>query len=96
MDVEKEVYQRLRQVKEPITEIDIVSLGLVEKVIADEDGVRIYLRLSEGLRHPFQNALSWPVKRRIVKDIVAILDDIARLEILDSRTLERYYPLEED
>ena len=96
MDVEREIYRRLRRVKEPITEIDIVSLGLVEKVIADEDGVKIYLRLSEGLRHPFQNALSWPVRWRIVKDIAALLDDVSRLEILDSRTLERYYPLEED
>ncbi len=95
MDVE-EIYKRLREVKEPITETDIVSLGLVEKVIADEDGVRIYLRLSEGVRNPFQHALSWPVRWRIVKDIVALFDDIASLEILDSRTLQRYYPLEED
>jgi len=95
LDVE-EIYKRLREVKEPITETDIVSLGLVEKVIADEDGVRIYLRLSEGVRNPFQHALSWPVRWRIVKDIVALFDDIASLEILDSRTLQRYYPLEED
>jgi len=92
----EEIYERLKKVKEPITEVDVVSLGLVEKVIADEDGVRVYLRLSEGLRHPFQHALSWPVKWRIVRDIVAALDDVVPLEILDSRTLERYYPLEED
>ncbi len=92
----EEIYERLKKVKDPITEVDVVSLGLVEKVIADEDGVRVYLRLSEGFRHPFQNALSWPVRWRIVRDIVAILDDVAPLEILDSRTLERYYPLEED
>ena len=92
----EEIYERLKNVKEPITEVDVVSLGLVEKVIADEDGVRVYLRLSEGLRHPFQHALSWPVKWRIVRDIVAALDDVVPLEILDSRTLERYYPLEED
>ncbi|AJC71039.1 hypothetical protein X802_01675 [Thermococcus guaymasensis DSM 11113] len=92
----EEIYERLKKVKEPITEVDVVSLGLVEKVIADEDGVRVYLRLSEGLRHPFQHALSWPVKWRIVRDIVAALDDVVPLEILDSKTLERYYPLEED
>ncbi|MCD6373233.1 MAG: DUF59 domain-containing protein [Thermococcus sp.] len=95
MEIE-EIYERLKRVKEPITEMDVVSLDLVEKVTADEDGVKIYLRLSEGLRHPFQHALSWPVRWRIVRDIVAALEDVAPLEILDSRTLERYYPLEED
>jgi len=92
----EEIYERLKRVKEPITEMDVVSLGLVDKVIADEDGVRIYLHLSEGLRHPFQHALSWPVRWRIVRDIVDTLDDVTGLEIIDSRTLERYYPLEED
>ncbi len=92
----EEIYERLKKVKEPITEVDVVSLGLVEKVIADEDGVRVYLRLSEGLRHPFQHALSWPVRWRIVRDVVAALEDVVPLEILDSKTLERYYPLEED
>ncbi|NJE10555.1 iron-sulfur cluster assembly protein [Thermococcus sp. MAR1] len=92
----EEIYERLKRVKEPITGADIVSLGLVEAVTVDEDGVRVYLRLSEGLHHPFQNALSWPVRWRIVRDIVAALDDVAGLEILDARTLERYYPLEED
>ena len=95
MEIE-EIYERLKRVKEPITEMDVVSLDLVEKVTADEDGVKIYLRLSEGLRHPFQHALSWPVRWRIVRDIVAALEDVVPLEILDSRTLERYYPLEED
>ncbi|QDA31321.1 DUF59 domain-containing protein [Thermococcus indicus] len=91
----EEIYERLKRVKDPITEVDIVSLGLV-KVQADEEGVRVYLRLSEGLHHPFQNALSWPVRWRIVRDVVNALDDVANLEVLDARTLERYYPLEED
>ncbi|NJE00983.1 iron-sulfur cluster assembly protein [Thermococcus sp. JdF3] len=92
----EEIYEMLKRVKEPITEVDIVSLGLVEAVTADEEGVRVYLRLSEGVEHPFQNALSWPVRWRIVRDVAAALDDVAGLEILDARTLERYYPLEED
>lgn len=92
----EEIYGRLHTVKEPITEMDIVSLGLVENVIVDEEGVRIYLRLTEGLRHPFQNALSWPVRWRIVRDIVNALDDVPKLEILEAGNLVRYYPEEDD
>ncbi|MDI3475712.1 MAG: hypothetical protein PWQ95_1440 [Thermococcaceae archaeon] len=92
----EEIYERLRRVKEPITEMDIVSLGLVERVTVDEDGVKIYLRLAEGIRHPFQNALSWPVRWRIVRDIVNALDDVPKLEILEAKNLTRYYPEEDD
>ncbi|AFL95997.1 hypothetical protein CL1_1801 [Thermococcus cleftensis] len=92
----KALHERLKRVREPITDVDIVSLGLVEAVIADEDGTRIYLRLAEGLHRPFQHALSWPIRRRIVRDIINVLDDVPGLEIIDARTLERYYPLEED
>ncbi|AHL22459.1 MULTISPECIES: hypothetical protein [Thermococcus] len=92
---EEEIYARLRKVKEPLTGEDIVGLNLVH-VKADEDGVVIYLRLTEGLSHPFQHALSWPVQRRIVEEIVKALSDVPNLEILDMRTLQRYYPEDED
>lgn len=52
MNVE-EIYDRFCRVNEFIMEMDIVSFGFVERVIVDEDGVKIYFRFVEGIWYLF-------------------------------------------
>ncbi|ASJ09790.1 hypothetical protein A3L11_09400 [Thermococcus siculi] len=78
--------------------MDIVSEGLVRKVEVDdeEDTVRIYVAFARFTPlHPFAMAVNWPVQRRIVEDIVNVLEDkLGYFEIVDDTTLQRYYPLD--
>lgn len=76
-------------------EMDIVSFGFVERVIVDEDGVKIYFRFVEGIWYLFQNVFSWLVRWRIVRDVVKVFDDVLKFEIFEVRNFMRYY-LEED
>ena len=92
---EKEVLNLLKSVKNPFTGIDIVSEGLVSKIVVDEEGVVIYVAFARNTPPgPVSSALAWPVQRRIVHDIVRALDGagIGKFEILDDTTLQRYYP----
>jgi metal-sulfur cluster biosynthetic enzyme len=95
-----EIISLLRKVKEPISEMDIVSLGIVSKVTVDDETgkVTVYLDLANRTpHHPFEMALNWAVHARIVKDVVKALEGkFPNLEILDSMTLQRYYPIEEE
>ncbi|WP_048148826.1 iron-sulfur cluster assembly protein [Palaeococcus ferrophilus] len=98
--MENKIIALLRKVKEPIAEMDIVSLGIVSKVMVDDETgkVTVYLDLAHRTpHHPFEMALNWAVHARIVKDVVNVLGEkFPNLEILDSMTLQRYYPIEED
>lgn len=91
----EEIVERLRRVREPVTGESIVDLGMVIAVTGDEDGIRVYLDLSRMARGPFMDALTWPVRMRIVRDAVAVLEDLGKVEILDARSLQRYYPEDE-
>jgi len=89
------VLELLKSVKNPFTGLDIVSEGLVSKVIEDDDTVQIYLAFARNTPPgPVSSALAWPVQARIVRDIVETLENagIVRFEILDDTTLQRYYP----
>jgi metal-sulfur cluster biosynthetic enzyme len=91
----EEVLELLKSVKNPFTGVDIVSEGLVSKIIEDEEGIQIYLAFARNTPPgPVSSALAWPVQARIVKDIVKVLEKagVGKFEILDDTTLQRYYP----
>ncbi len=89
----------LRKVKNPFTNMDIVSEGLVSKVEIDEDEnkVTIYVAFARNTPlHPFAMAVNWPLQARIVEDMVNVLEDrLGYFEIVDDTTLQRYYPIGE-
>ncbi|NJE07370.1 hypothetical protein E3E31_02270 [Thermococcus sp. M39] len=93
----EEIYKELEKVIEPVSGENIVRLGLVSKIIRDDDKILIFLSLARRTpRHPFGMAVNWPIHVRIVKDIVKVLEDkIPDFEIIDDMTFQRYYPLEE-
>jgi metal-sulfur cluster biosynthetic enzyme len=94
-----EVLELLKSVKNPFTGLDIVSEGLVSKVVEDEGEIRIYLAFARNTPPgPVSSALAWPVQARIVRDIVETLEKagIGKFEILDDTTLQRYYPGDEE
>jgi len=89
----------LRKVKNPFTNMDIVSEGLVSKVEIDEDEgrVTIYVAFARFTPlHPFAMAVNWPLQAKIVEDMVNVLEGrLGYFEIVDDTTLQRYYPLDE-
>ncbi len=94
--MKEEVLKLLKSVKNPFTGVDIVTEGLVSKIVEDEDGLRIYLAFARNTPPgPVSSALAWPVQARIIRDIVEILENagIGKFEILDDTTLQRYYPM---
>ncbi|WP_010478741.1 iron-sulfur cluster assembly protein [Thermococcus zilligii] len=95
MGIEEEVIKRLKNIKDPITEESIVDLGMVVSIVEEEGEVKLYLDLSRGAQGPFMNALTWPVRAKIVRDVVAVLLDLGKVEILDARSFQRYYPGDE-
>jgi len=93
--LEEKILELLKSVKNPFTEMDIVSEGLLSKISVEENRVRIYLAFARNTPPgPVSSALAWPVQAKIVKEIVETLEKngIANLEILDDTTLQRYYP----
>ncbi len=94
----EEILELLRRVKNPFTEMNIVDEGLVSKIEIDEDEkkVTIYVAFARFTPlHPFAMAVNWPVQRRIVEDMVNVLEDkLGYFEIVDDTTLQRYYPLD--
>jgi len=92
----EEIIELLRKVRNPFTEMDIVSEGLVTKVEVEENLVRIYVAFARNTpAHPFAMAVNWPLQAKIVREMVRVLEDrVGYLEILDDTTLQRYYPLE--
>ena len=91
----REVLELLKSVKNPFTEVDIVSEGLVSKVSIEENRVVVYLAFARNTPPgPVSSALAWPIQARIVRDIVDIFQKagIRKFEILDDTTLQRYYP----
>jgi len=97
---EEEILELLKKVKNPITNMDIVSEGLVSKVEIDEEDrtVRIYVAfLRYTPAHPFAMAVNWAVQARIIKDMAKVLEDkLGYFEIIDDTSLQRYYPIEEE
>jgi hypothetical protein len=94
----EEILGLLKKVKNPFTNIDIVSEGLVSKIEVDEEEkmVRIYVAFARNTPlHPFVMAVNWPLQARIVEDMVNVLEDkLGYFEIVDDTTLQRYYPLD--
>ncbi|ASJ16607.1 hypothetical protein A3L04_05750 [Thermococcus chitonophagus] len=90
-----EILEKLRRVKNPFTGQDIVSEGLVTKVIKEDNKVIIYVAFARNTpRKPAAMAMVWPIQAKIVREIVNVLKDYD-IEILDDLTLQRYYPVEE-
>ncbi|ACJ16396.1 hypothetical protein TON_0908 [Thermococcus onnurineus NA1] len=91
------ILELLRTVKNPFTGQDIVSEGLVTKIVAEEDRTTIYVAFARNTPpKPFAMAITWPLQARIVKDMVKVLEDkLGYFEIVDDMTLQRYYPIEE-
>lgn len=94
---EDEILKLLREVKNPFTDEDIVSEGLVSAVVVNGDDVRIYIGFARNKPPgPVASALNWPVQAKIIRNIVRTLGSrIRKLEIIDDTTLRRYYPAEE-
>ncbi|NJE76847.1 iron-sulfur cluster assembly protein [Thermococcus sp. ES12] len=92
----EEILELLREVKNPFTEMDIVSEGLVTKVIVEEDVTTIYVAFARSTpQTPFSMAVNWPLQARIIEDMVKVLGDkLGYFEIVDDMTLQRYYPIE--
>ncbi|ASI99905.1 hypothetical protein A3L02_03050 [Thermococcus celer Vu 13 = JCM 8558] len=78
--------------------MDIVSEGLVSKVVVEEDRVTIYVAFARNTPvHPFAMAVNWPLQARIVRDMVKVLEDkLGYFEIVDDTSLQRYYPLDDE
>ena len=96
MEIDR-IYKLLERVEEPISGENIVKLGIVTKIIKENDKIVIYLDLARrSPQSPFEMAVIWTVHAKIVKEIVKVLEDkVSEFEIIDSMTLQRYYPLEE-
>ncbi|WP_457753607.1 hypothetical protein [Thermococcus sp.] len=96
MEINK-IYKLLEDIKEPISGENIVKLGVVTKIVKDDNKIVIYLDLARRTpQSPFEMAITWTVHAKIVKEIVKVLEDkIPEFEIIDSMTLQRYYPIEE-
>ncbi|AHF79754.1 Clp protease/crotonase-like domain-containing protein [Thermococcus paralvinellae] len=96
MEIDR-IYELLKTVKEPISGENIVKLGIVAKIVKDNDRIVIYLDLARrSPQSPFEMAVIWTVHTKIVKEIVKVLEDkVSEFEIIDSMTLQRYYPIEE-
>ncbi|WP_010868360.1 iron-sulfur cluster assembly protein [Pyrococcus abyssi] len=93
--LEGEILKLLRNVKNPFTDRDIVSDGLVSKVIVEDRKVTIFVAFARNTPwKPAAMAMVWPLQAKIVKDIVEVLRDFD-VEVIDDMTLQRYYPLEE-
>ena len=96
----EEILELLRNVENPITNMDIVSEGLVSKIEVDEEEniVRIYVAfLRNTPAHPFSMALNWAVQARIIRDMVKVLEGkLGYFEIVDDTSLQRYYPIDEE
>ena len=96
MEISK-IYKLLEDIKEPISGENIVKLGVVTKIVRDDNKIVIYLDLARRTpQSPFEMAITWTVHAKIVREIVKVLEDkIPEFEIIDSMTLQRYYPIEE-
>ncbi|WP_297066093.1 iron-sulfur cluster assembly protein [Thermococcus sp.] len=93
-----EILKLLKSVKNPFTDVDIVSEGLVSKVSIEENKVVIYLAFARNTPPgPVSSALAWPLQAKIVRDIIDVFQraGIGKFEILDDTTLQRYYPGDE-
>lgn len=92
-------FRLLEKVRDPITEIGIVEGGIVSKIEYDEDErkMTVYLDLARRIPpHPFEMAINWAVHSRIVQEVVKALEvEFPNIKVVDSSTLQRYYPIEE-
>ncbi|MBO8173649.1 MAG: hypothetical protein H0Z18_00170 [Thermococcus sp.] len=96
MEIDK-IYKLLERVEEPISGENIVKLGIITKIVKDDNKIVIYLDLARRTpQSPFEMAVTWTLHAKIVKEIVKVLEDkVPEFEIIDSMTLQRYYPIEE-
>ena len=94
----EEILELLRNVENPFTNMDIVSEGLVTKIVVEEEKVTIYVAFARNTPgHPFAMALNWAIQARIIRDMVKVLEDkLGYFEIVDDASLQRYYPLEDE
>jgi len=94
----EDILELLRNVKNPFTEMDIVSEGLLSKVVVEEDKVTIYVAFARNTPpHPFVMAVNWAIQAKIIRNMVKVLEDrLGYFEIVDDTSLQRYYPLEDE
>lgn len=63
---EKEVIEKLKEVKDPEIGIDIYTLGLIYKITIDKDGVEVLMTLTTPLC-PFANELVTEVEKKLLE-----------------------------
>ncbi len=61
---EKEVIEKLKEVKDPELGIDIYTLGLIYKIVIDEEGIEVLMTLTTPLC-PFANELVASVEEKL-------------------------------
>ncbi|GAB6101707.1 iron-sulfur cluster assembly protein [Thermococcus atlanticus] len=93
----EEILNLLRNVRNPFTDMDIVSEGLVTKVVVEEERAIIYVAFARNIPpQPFAMAVNWPVQANIIREMAKVLEGkLGYFEIVDDMTLQRYYPFEE-
>lgn len=86
-EVERKVLEELRKVKDPETESDIVSLGLVYGMTIKENYAEIWVSFARRLNIcPFCKALGWTIIDKITRDIVNRLESMGfkRIKVVES------------
>ncbi len=63
---EKDVIEKLKEVKDPELGIDIYTLGLIYKIIIDNEGVEVLMTLTTPLC-PFANELVTEVEEKLTE-----------------------------
>ncbi len=63
---EKDVIEKLKEVKDPELGIDIYTLGLIYKIIIDNEGVEVLMTLTTPLC-PFANELIIEVEEKLAE-----------------------------
>ncbi|MCS7233600.1 MAG: iron-sulfur cluster assembly protein [Synergistetes bacterium] len=86
-EIEKSVLEELKKVKDPETESDIVSLGLVYGMTIKESYAEIWVSLARRLSVcPFCKALGWTIVDKITRDIVSKLEGMGfkRIKVVEA------------
>ena len=63
---EKDIIEKLREVKDPELGIDVYTLGLVYKIIIDKEGIEILMTLTTPLC-PFANDIIEEVEKKLAE-----------------------------
>lgn len=61
---EKDVIEKLKEVKDPELGIDVYTLGLIYKIVIDDEGIEVLMTLTTPLC-PFANELVTSVENKL-------------------------------